>query len=487
MATVFTSSTGNAANFNTTDLDNVRRVFNFGERVAELAPQQSPFFVYLSKVAKKATNDPVFKFLEQRHQWQRRNFIIGTTAFSDSSGTAIGTAMGSNDDLYLACKYDKYGNVSTSEKACHFIVPGLVLALKLDDGSVVRWKIAETATTETTDSPTSGAYITYRASDDYTLVQGEALIPLDTISAGAGAALGNAGQVIGSAWAEGTDSPQGWEDKLYDREGFCQIFKTGMNLFSGTAMATEYRGIKNEYQRIWQDKLMEHKMDIEEAMLFGKGGKDVADVGSSDATSPSRTTWGIVNYTENYGKVYNMSYASSGYDAFLDAMEDFFAVEGGNSGEKLVLASRKVITYLNKLGAGSFMNNSVGYANPIRFSNEVALGTDGIGADMLEEFRLAYARHRESDVTASPETAWQWLQNGYQIVPEAMSDRVVWNYKNMDPWELAFTTGVNPVEVIVEEETIWSNGHSTRVDAAEIRAKAAEQAKKVHSRLAEVV
>ena len=55
-----------------------------------------------------------------------------------------------------------------------------------------------------------------------------------------------------------------------------------------------------------------------------------------------------------------MSYASSGYDAFLDAMEDFFAIEGGNSGEKLVLASRKVITYLNKLGAGSFMNNSVG-------------------------------------------------------------------------------------------------------------------------------
>ena len=360
MATVFTSSTGNAANFNTTDLDNVRRVFNFGDRVAELAPQQSPFFVYLSKVAKKATNDPVFKFLEQRHQWQRRNFIIGTTAFADSSGTAIGTAMGSNDDLYLACKYDKYGNVSASEKACHFIVPGLVLALKLDDGSVVRWKIAETATTETTDSPTSGAYITYRSSDDYTLVQGEALIPLDTISAGAAAALGNAGQVIGSAWAEGTDSPQGWEDKLYDREGFCQIFKTGMNLFSGTAMATEYRGIKNEYQRIWQDKLMEHKMDIEEAMLFGKGGKDVADVGSSDATSPSRTTWGIVNYTENYGKVYNMSYASSGYDAFLDAMEDFFAIEGGNSGEKLVLASRKVITYLNKLGAGSFMNNSIG-------------------------------------------------------------------------------------------------------------------------------
>ncbi|MEC7810761.1 MAG: amidohydrolase family protein [Actinomycetota bacterium] len=135
----------------------------------------------------------------------------------------------------------------------------------------------------------------------------------------------------------------------------------------------------------------------------------------------------------------------------------------------------------------SNMNNSVGYANPVRFSNNVALGTDGIGADMLEEFRLAYARHRESDVSASPETAWQWLQNGYQIVPEAKDDQVIWNYENMDPWDLAFTTGVNPVKVTVGEETIWSDGNLTRVDAAEIRAKAAEQAKKVHSRLAKIV
>ena len=45
------------------DINDTRRKFNFGDRVAELAPMQSPFFVYLSKVAKKATNDPVFKFL----------------------------------------------------------------------------------------------------------------------------------------------------------------------------------------------------------------------------------------------------------------------------------------------------------------------------------------------------------------------------------------------------------------------------------------
>jgi hypothetical protein len=68
-----------------------------------------------------------------------------------------------------------------------------------------------------------------------------------------------------------------------------------------------------------------------------------------------------------------------------------------------------------------------------------------------------------------------------------MNDRVVWNDPNMDPWELAFSTGVNPIEVMVEQEIIWANGTSTRVDANEIRAKAAEQAKKVHARLAEIV
>ena len=38
----------------------------------------------------------------------------------------------------------------------------------------------------------------------------------------------------------------------------------------------------------------------------------------------------------------------------------------------------------------SNMNNAVGYAGPRRDSNPVVLGTDGIGADMLDEFRLAF-------------------------------------------------------------------------------------------------
>jgi len=131
----------------------------------------------------------------------------------------------------------------------------------------------------------------------------------------------------------------------------------------------------------------------------------------------------------------------------------------------------------------SNMNNAVGYARPARFANPVALGSDGIGADMLDEFRLAYVRHREDDVTASPEAAWGWLATGWDLFPEARSDRVTWSYADMDPWHLAFTTGVGPLTVEVDGELVLVDGRPTRVDPDEIRARAAEEAVRLHRRI----
>ena len=131
----------------------------------------------------------------------------------------------------------------------------------------------------------------------------------------------------------------------------------------------------------------------------------------------------------------------------------------------------------------SNMNNAVGYARPYRFSNPIVLGTDGIGGNMIEEFRLAYVKHRELDVTATPETAWGWLANGWRLVPEAEHDVVTWSYQPMDPWHLAFTPGVRPLEIEIDGERVLAEGRPTRVDADEIRARAAEQAKRLHARL----
>ncbi len=131
----------------------------------------------------------------------------------------------------------------------------------------------------------------------------------------------------------------------------------------------------------------------------------------------------------------------------------------------------------------SNLNNGVGYADPARFSNPVALGTDGIGADMLGAFRLAYYLQRSTDLSATPDSAWGWLAHGWDLVPEARDDRVTWSYEPMEPWHLAFTTAVRPMEIEIAGETVWKDGASTRVDATEVRARAAEQSRRLHSRL----
>ena len=133
----------------------------------------------------------------------------------------------------------------------------------------------------------------------------------------------------------------------------------------------------------------------------------------------------------------------------------------------------------------SNMNNSVGYAAPTTRSNRVVLGTDGIGADMLEEARLAYMRLREYDVTSGPDVVWSWLEEGYRFFPECRQDRVEFNYDHADSaWHTAFTPGVRAVNVTLGSgEAVVLDGRPTRVDLDEIRAKSAEQAGRLFARL----
>lgn len=313
-------------------INNNRRTFEFGDRVAELAPEQSPFFVYLSKVAKKPTSDPVFKFMEQRHQWQRRSFnvkgAVGSASYTN--GTAVANAM------KLDTTIDKYGRTVATPVLPEWILVGQVIAIEDTTGAVRHFRVS--GVDKTADSGSADQVD---------------LVPLFTATK---AFADNAkGIVVGTAHGEGGTAPTSWKDELFDREGYCQIFKTSIDLFSNTARATEYRGISNEYMRTWQTKLMEHKMDIENTMLFGTGASDEAASGG-----PLRYSWGIVPYTETYGKTKSFTYANSDYDDFVDAMEDVFHPESGNSGKKLVLASRKVIAFFNKLGSNSFLGNTVG-------------------------------------------------------------------------------------------------------------------------------
>jgi cytosine/adenosine deaminase-related metal-dependent hydrolase len=133
----------------------------------------------------------------------------------------------------------------------------------------------------------------------------------------------------------------------------------------------------------------------------------------------------------------------------------------------------------------SNMNNGVGYARPAQRANDVVLGTDGIGADMLEEYRLAYVAHRADNVRAVPDTAWGWLSNGSRLLPECRGDRVTWTYDHADsPWHVAFTPGMRVTDVVsADGEVLVAGGRPTRVDLDEVRAHAAEQAERLFARL----
>ena len=91
-----------------------------GDKVAELAPETSIFFSYLSKLGKKSTDETVWRPLEYRNQWQRRNFKLAASwAISTDGNGQITDAEA--DDLTLDCGYDNYGNVKANS-ACHFLV-----------------------------------------------------------------------------------------------------------------------------------------------------------------------------------------------------------------------------------------------------------------------------------------------------------------------------------------------------------------------------
>jgi cytosine/adenosine deaminase-related metal-dependent hydrolase len=133
--------------------------------------------------------------------------------------------------------------------------------------------------------------------------------------------------------------------------------------------------------------------------------------------------------------------------------------------------------------ASSNLHNAVGYAAPRRFANRVVIGTDGIGGDVVEEFRVAFLALRSHDVTASPEVPWRWLEAGRALVPEVATDRVTWPVDVVDAWTVAYTPALRPTDVEIGGQTVLRAGRATRVDAAEVRARAREHAERLWARL----
>jgi hypothetical protein len=100
---------------------------------------------------------------------------------------------------------------------------------------------------------------------------------------------------------------------------------------------------------------------MEQAAMFSYGGYNLTDKKSY--------TWGILPYVALYGSNYSLNYGTDGFDQIIDIMQDFNNPEKGKQGTKLMMCSRNILGWFQKLGARSFFNNSIGSGKTFDIAN----------------------------------------------------------------------------------------------------------------------
>ena len=389
-----------ASTYNTGAL---RRKYNFGNYVTELALAQDPFFRFLSMVSKKPTDDPTFKFTEKRSSYTKRYAYMSdfsTSAISVPATDPSTTGTPAAGDVYSFAFFTDYNNDGNMQNVHgqvtkyfegvdgtqpKFFIPGQIIkvphattAANADAGTVSGyslWKVNSVDLDTLPESGTHAATGVNKAVVNATCVKGSgsavfftnAVASADvTDESAAGMAYdsdpGSAGHtstakstefmenfkcyVVGSAHGVGTGYPETWADQPYSTNyGQTQIFKTSA-VMNNTDRATVLKYEGNEWARIWKEKLIEHKWDIENALLFG----------SQATTSGVNTTEGAVNFISTYGNSFSLNTATKTQDSFLDDLSAMLDPRYNNAGSTVFFCSTAVYNWLHKL-SGYFANN----------------------------------------------------------------------------------------------------------------------------------
>ena len=308
-----------------------RRLYDFSDRVADLAPEESPFFVYLSKVGKVPTSDSQFRFLEDRSK-------VSMTDRTFTTSSNLGAIAEDTTDTMT---------VSSSP----WLIKGMVVMVSSTVSGMGEGTNAATCVITAVNSATEVEVRWLRENST-------SAVSIDGSSTAVNC------QVIGTAYAEGSGAPDVFSQELDNDYGYTQIFKTACEM-SNTARATVYRGYADEWQRIWNLKLREHKVDIERAMLFGQrasvGGIQYTEGIVGHIIAEGGTP--VVDTTKlsyNEGKAYHKSIADGSvtYDNLLGDFEVVFDPARGGTASKLALCSLPVISLFNKMGNNGFIDAS---------------------------------------------------------------------------------------------------------------------------------
>ena len=364
-----------------------RRLYNFSDRVADLAPDESPFFVYLSKVAKVPTDDPQFRFLEDRNK-----IAITDRAFLIQAAVTL-SAAGS----LTTVTFDTAGGASVD-----WLVKGMVIAIGEDDDS--------------TNQPAHNIVRVESLSDSgaYTTASVRTISKAGAASAELAVDDNTKCMVIGTSFEEGSGSPDVWSRELDNDYGYTQIFKTACEL-TNTARATRYRGYADEWQRIWNLKLREHKVDIERAMLFGQRAsvqgiqysEGIAGQIMKNSQSNAVVGGGQVSYNEGEAYFKSVTAAEWTYDDMLSDLEVIFDPARGGNSSKLALCSLPVISQFNKMGDGGFIDNSTA-STQAQYMIERAQGSFG--------HRVTKVDTIHGDITLIKEPLFRGLAAGFMCM-----------------------------------------------------------------------
>jgi|15BtaG_2_1085339.scaffolds.fasta_scaffold00693_2 hypothetical protein len=375
------------ATYGTIDTGDLRRKYNFGDRVSELAIAQDPFFRFVSKLNKKPTDDPHFQFTEKRGSYHKRYAYVtdhgATSALGNSGDSTWDSGESDQGDTYyfkMGTDYSSAGNrqnvygqsnndisVGDSNTKPEFFMEGQLVKInthtagespgsgggEVDNYAIVKVEsVADSGSefvvlkTSVIKAPFSSAASVEIASFDTDTPKGTTIQDYDKSIASQ--LEQQRCYVVGNANKEGSGFPETWKDQPYSlKTGATQIWKTTMAM-SNTARATVLRYEGNEWARIWKEKLIEHKWDIEADLLFGTQ--------YIDTNNGIQYTQGAVDYVLTNGNIFTLTTATKTADDFLDDMSNYLDPRYNGSSANVFFCDTETYNWLHKLG-GYFKNN----------------------------------------------------------------------------------------------------------------------------------
>ena len=372
------------------DTGDLRRKFNFGDRVSELSLSQDPFFRFVSMAAKKPTDDPQFKFTERRGSWNKR-YAYPIAVYNSSSAWVETGALGadltnanfSTFKIRMATDYNSAGNIQnvygqTSGEITvgadgtrpGFYLPGQLIKINTaasvpanlaasSAGGYAVMKISAVTNISAAGDANAGALganqcdmveLTGNIVKDAASGQDSLTVPAsfggDSVAASSISDVLEQARsyIVGSSFDKGTGYPETWKDQPFSTGyGQTQIWKTSM-VMDNTDRATVLKYEGNEWARIWKEKLIEHKWDIEQSLLFGS------------QSAAYRTTQGAADWIINNGNLFSLAIATKSQDDFLDDLSNLLDPRYNNAAPTVFFCSTQVYNWLHKL-SGYFANN----------------------------------------------------------------------------------------------------------------------------------